>query len=479
MLLFLLFSLVQAKITVPGEWQSKQNGTWVAWPVYTFYGDSRPQFVDMISYISQSELVYILYNSEGERRSAMDYISNWNLQNNNRVNVNNLVWTQIQHTDFWLRDYLLFGKGDLGTLEVVSFSFNEWGYASVSNAFRRSNLKDSKIAERIAEFLGVPVVFSNVTMEAGGLEFNSDPKYGNRLILSEAVFLQRQRMQFDGVFSTKREIHNALIELFNLDDIIWLPQFRYDRNARQEYAVPQCDVADTDPLSPCNIPSSDYYSIPSGGGLVADESAFNGPQLNPDDDSSYVLCPITTNGHTDEFVKWYGPNHVLLSYVPGTYASHTMEGRTQYRLNVIKDILVSKGIKVKFVPTAPEAVLTVDKTSGTYIGFLDMTYVTSGPYWGLSDLTGKLLLSIYPKGSTTAQVVSARSYMNAVVTNSHVLVPAYNDPRDNEAYQAFYDAFQAPGNPSGMVRKVVQIKDLDSVNGGGGGMHCITQNQPN
>lgn len=479
MLFFLLFALVQSKITVPGEWQAQQNGTWVAWPVYTFYGDARPQFVDMISYISQSELVYILFNSQGEQKSAMDYVSKWNINNKNKVDLSKLVWTQIQHTDFWLRDYLLFGKGDLNTLEVVSFAFNSWGYASVSNAFRRSTNKDGKIAERIAEFLSVPVLFSNITMEAGGLEFNSDSRYGNRLILSEAVILQRQRMQFDGYYNTKREIHNALMEMFNLDDIIWLPQFRYDRNSRQEYTILQCSIDDIDPYSHCNIPSSDYYTIPSGGGLVADESAFNGPQLNPEDDINYVLCPITTNGHTDEYVKWYGPNHVLLSYVPGVYSSETMEGRTQYRLNAIKDIITARGINVKLVPSAPEKVLTVDKTSGTYTGFLDMTYVTNGPYWSGSDLTGKLLMSIYSKGTTTVPVVSARSYMNAVVTNTNVLIPMYGSTRDDEAYQAFYEAFEAPGNPTGLRRKVVQIRDLDSINGGGGGMHCITQNQPN
>lgn len=66
-----------------------------------------------------------------------------------------------------------------------------------------------------------------------------------------------------------------------------------------------------------------------------------------------------------------------------------------------------------------------------------------------------------------------------VITNEQVIVPAYGDAqRDGEALRVIRQAFEAPGNPAGRSHKVVQVFSVDSINTGGGGMHCITQNQP-
>lgn len=483
----ILFLAISAqKVTVPAEWRVSQTGTWVAWPIFTFLNgvSPLPQFTEMIAIISQSQKVYILVNSRGEENTAIDYIKTWNAASQGfQVNFTQVEWFQIQHTDFWLRDYLLFGKAGTET-KVVSFNFNEWGYAEVSNYFRRSATKDNKIAEKVGEALDVTVVFSNITTEPGGLEFNDEsdnPNYrlfGKRLILSEACLLQRERTLALGTLMTKREIHNELLRIFDLDDIIWLPLFRYSAQ-RGEYAVPQCAVTDLNPLSACNRPSSSYYTIPSGGGLVADESAFSGPQLDPEDNESLLLTPLTTNGHTDEYVKWCGPNHVLLAYVPGTYAAETMEGRTQRRLRVIEDILVRKKINVYRIPTAPEKVYNVSSGSGTFTGYIDMSYSSSG-YYTNEDLIGELVMTPFTKnGFGSVPIVAARSYFNMVITNEHVIVPAYGDAqRDGEALSVLRQVFEAPGNPSGRSRKVVQVLSADSINTGGGGMHCITQNQP-
>lgn len=487
-LLFSLFFLAISaqKVTVPAEWRVTQTGTWVAWPIFTFLNDvdPRPQFTEMIAYISLSQEVYILVNSRQEKFDAIEYIDVWNNATQDvHVNTKNIEWYIIQHTDFWLRDYLLFSKLGAQT-RVVSFNFNEWGFAAVSEYFSDAALTDNRIAAGIAQAINAPVIFSNITMEPGGLEFNDEsdnPQYrrfGKRLILSEAVILQRQRTTSLGVYTTKRQVNNELLRIFDLDDIIWLPLFRYSKE-EGEYAVPQCSVNDLKPLSPCNRPSSSYYRIPSGGGLVGDESPFTGPQLNPIDDKSLVLTPLTTNGHTDEFVKWCGPNHVLLAYVPGKQDCNTMDGRTQRRLEIIKDILKKKKINIYPIPTAPEKVYNVSEGSGTYDGFVDMSYVSSG-YYSKQDLTGELLLTPFEEdGLTNSPIVPARSYLNLVITNSHVIVPAYGDKkRDADALFVLKQVFQDPGNPTGRVRKVVQVRSADSINAGGGGMHCITQNQP-
>jgi agmatine deiminase len=63
----------------------------------------------------------------------------------------------------------------------------------------------------------------------------------------------------------------------------------------------------------------------------------------------------------------------------------------------------------------------------------------------------------------------ALSYINFYVANDAVIVPAFEDPQDARAFEIISRAF--PG------REGVQVPALDIVYGGGG-IHCITQQQP-
>jgi len=64
----------------------------------------------------------------------------------------------------------------------------------------------------------------------------------------------------------------------------------------------------------------------------------------------------------------------------------------------------------------------------------------------------------------------ACSYINFYIANGGVVMPAFEDGgRDEDAYEAVARAFPD--------REVVQVPALDIV-AGGGGIHCITQQQP-
>jgi agmatine deiminase len=63
----------------------------------------------------------------------------------------------------------------------------------------------------------------------------------------------------------------------------------------------------------------------------------------------------------------------------------------------------------------------------------------------------------------------AASYINFYVANGAVIMPAFEDPQDARACEAVTRAF--PG------REIVQVPAVDIVCGGGG-IHCITQQQP-
>lgn len=63
----------------------------------------------------------------------------------------------------------------------------------------------------------------------------------------------------------------------------------------------------------------------------------------------------------------------------------------------------------------------------------------------------------------------AFSYINFYIANGAVIVPAFEDAQDARAYETFQRVF--PG------REVVQVPAAEIVYGGGG-IHCITQQQP-
>jgi agmatine deiminase len=63
----------------------------------------------------------------------------------------------------------------------------------------------------------------------------------------------------------------------------------------------------------------------------------------------------------------------------------------------------------------------------------------------------------------------AASYINFYLPNGGVVMPAFDDPNDEKARAVLADCF--PG------RDILQIEALDIVHGGGG-IHCITQQEP-
>jgi len=78
----------------------------------------------------------------------------------------------------------------------------------------------------------------------------------------------------------------------------------------------------------------------------------------------------------------------------------------------------------------------------------------------------------------TIKVISASSYCNFLISNGVVLVAKYYKEgrdiafkkADEQALEIFQNVFSD--------RKIIQIEDVENVNFGGGGMHCITQQQP-
>ena len=493
--------------------------------------------LEMMAYITSGELddlesdsVYLAVTDGSQENQARGVIKNYNdniaTQSNKRVIVESrIMYRRIPRTDIWFRDYLLFGINEAtGGLVTVDYEFNAWGmggkyrtsnqtFSKVSNYFNSISKVDTQIASKVAKTIGSPTVKSWLRTEPGGFEYNDgrlpSSATGNgsaapsrkRLIVSETYLTQPERNYGKTIYQIRDEIKRLFR---SLDDIIVLPKFRFDVNAGKEIMEPSCPMTETEARSNlsrwshCLDSMSNYYLDQFGGGLVVDDSVFSGTIDNDDDtsrraalgfnSSTYInaLTAIPTNGHTDEYVRWVGENTVLLAYVPnGSRASpSSVDGRTWFRLENIKRVLEGRGIEIIGVPTARDYVEYLGPGSCAYESVSDMKF-TGGTYF--NTVLGKRvpaknipIPSIYPEGSKIP-FYSARSYLNFVITDKFVLMPKYNDDllRDREAYDIVKRVFEIDVYArSGINRTVVQIENVDSLNLCGGGMHCITQNQP-
>lgn len=539
-------------VRVPAEWRVRQSGTWMGWPIFeTLPGKPVAEvFLEMMAYITQgnatdleSDFVYLAVTDASQESLAKDEIRKYNSQalvsggRRPLIVESRVKYYNIPRSDFWFRDYLLFGwitnSEGSSSLAVVDYDFNAWGmggeyivlpkttsslptFSRVSNYFNSISNIDTQISPKVAFNLGATSVKSWLRAEPGGFEYNdgfdaTSPSRGGgnaqqslsrrRLIVSEAYLTQPEHNY--GV--TLYQILDELERIYSsLDDIIVLPKFRFNETLGREVMETPCptsiDVVNSNlgRWGHCLDPTSSYYTDTFGGGVVVDDSAFSGTIDNEDNperrrllgfsDPIYnnVITPLTTNGHTDEYVRWVGENKVLLAYVPnGSFANpRSLDGRTWFRLEKIKETLIAKGIEIVPVPVPREYVEYIGAGYCAYDSILDMTF-TGGTYYDpiarrRVPAKGVPILSIYPKGSKIP-FYSARSYLNFVVTDKYVLMPRYGDDeqRDREAFQTLKRVFENEvASLTGIRRTVVQLDNVDRINFCGGGMHCITQQQP-
>jgi agmatine deiminase len=222
--------------------------------------------------------------------------------------------------------------------------------------------------------------------------------------------------------------------------------------------------------------------IPTG--VVEDNGTYRGPQAThihvPAVDGADVphagfYTMFTTNGHTDEVVRFVSPDTVVLAQEnppasPGSTPAEQMIGWIQQqnhaRLERVNDILsratneAGEPLRIIRIPVPVATLDVLGPGDGTY------DFYAAFDRWEDGSTFPERMLGVW-----------AASYVNYVPTNNLVLVARYWKPgraeevrvRDNAAVAALRQAF--PG------RDVVQV-DIENVNRGGGGMNCITQQQP-
>jgi agmatine deiminase len=181
------------------------------------------------------------------------------------------------------------------------------------------------------------------------------------------------------------------------------------------------------------------------------------------------------NGHSDEFLRFAGPDTVVLAQAPlspnpGPAAidqlTDWLDRQNHERLERAYDIIsretTASGQPIRVV-RIPTPVLTFDVT-GPGDGVYD--YFAAYDRWEDGSVAPPAMLGLW-----------ASSYVNYVPTNDLVIVSKFWKPgrsleikrRDEEALAVMKVLF--PG------REIAQVYS-ENVNRGGGGLNCITQQQP-
>lgn len=199
-------------------------------------------------------------------------------------------------------------------------------------------------------------------------------------------------------------------------------------------------------------------------GIPEDDLSFWRGRGLPDD----VYTALTVGGHTDELVRFVDADTVLLAEVtPEEAAQDPVSAEARERLEqafaTLRAATDQDGASLEIirVPAATPIYETMGPDDATY------TY--------LASLTFEDGSSIPPGEPIT--VLSAASYLNFFITNGVVLMPR----------------FWVPGRPASVAAKDARMMEIlqaafpdreivainpEAITVGGGGMHCITQQQP-
>lgn len=330
------------------------------------------------------------------------------------ISLSNIEFHIIPHNDIWFRD--------MGPVFMVDdsgkFTIQKFGF----NGWGYEAIDSERIAldrnvpALVAEQLGVALQSTEVVSEGGDREFNGS----NVMITVEAVELQRN----PGI--TREQLDVEFKHIFNVDNIIWLKQ-----------------------------------------GLYEDTLAFDDVLPGPDGLKNVLTC-ITTGGHIDEHCRFVNKDTVLVAEVTEEEAARNPiarinRERMETNVAILKKFRSSDGLSLKIVrlPVPEPLYSTMHPGDGVYDYYLEK-YATSG--------------FISPLGQEIS-VIAASSYNNFFIGNAAIFAPRYWNPglpkriqeKDENAVRILKELF--PGY-------AVYTFDVSLLNFGGGGIHCITQQQP-
>jgi agmatine deiminase len=185
----------------------------------------------------------------------------------------------------------------------------------------------------------------------------------------------------------------------------------------------------------------------------ADDMWFLEPRIHGD------VFNQGTGGHVDEFCRFVNDSTVLLAWPDGGDTDR-VAALTRRRMAVNDRILREAGLRVVKVPTP-------------------VTEYHPHAVDSARSYERRVLLARYPdlQHGDTIRYIHAASYLNFLITNGRVFVPAYWHEGLPEAMRAKDERMQTILQQHFPDRRIVPV-DPRAINKYGGGMHCWTQQQP-
>lgn len=195
-------TITSSQLIVPPE-EDRHERTFMQWPVNRavhpdaeFLDILQQTIADIANSIVEFEPVVVLAD-ESDHAQARKFLSG-------KV----ALW-DIPTEDLWCRDSgPIFARQPNGALAVSHLQFNGWGE-------KQAHKRDGRVAARVAERLGLPLISSGLKGEAGGVEHD-----GHGLLMAhESSWVNDNRNP--GL--SRAEIEKRLLAAYGAERMIWSP----------------------------------------------------------------------------------------------------------------------------------------------------------------------------------------------------------------------------------------------------------------
>ena len=442
------------------EYESHE-AVWLSWPVYENKKGlpSTEPMLQMIEGMHGQVQVNLLVQNAAEETLVRA------MAKERAVPVEHVRFFHIQHGDIWIRDMgPQFVRNEAGELRITDWSFNLWGHEEPSSA---GSMLEEAVDRAVGSALQIPVTQCS---EQNGRRFihegGSVTHNGHGTMIAVESVVMHRNMGPGRFLGGDAPIPDASSPSTYKDTLEWqkgkkLVEAEYRRmlGAKKVVWLPTGVIEDDGPYrgalaKDMRVESFDGKAIPHAG----------------------VYTMFTTNGHADEFVRFVGRNTILLA--EGVVSplrpdasdlerlAHRLETENQKRLQRAYEIL-SKAVDERGQPFEILRIPTPVMMFDLYQPGDDMfAYYKAYTQWEDGSSIGDAMFAVLPT-----------SYANYFPTNQLVLLARYWKPGRSEEIKARDAAAEAVIRSAFPERKIVRI-DIENVNRGGGGINCITQQQP-
>lgn len=200
-------------------------------------------------------------------------------------------------------------------------------------------------------------------------------------------------------------------------------------------------------------------------GLYEDDHTFRGPVKLENGDRAYTV--VTTNGHIDEFARFVNDSTILLASVsvedmkdPIALVNHQ---RMEKNYEILKKATDQNGKPFTIIRMPlPKTILSTMKPGDSVYDYISTLEYEDG--------------SIFPNGEEIT-VIAAASYLNFLITDEAIIGQKYWKTGLDDAIKERDAEARAILEKIFLNRKVIMI-DAIAINLGGGGIHCITMQEP-